>query len=544
MSMAKKTISILATDLVGNINFDASKTIPAMDIDSNQYDEGMSLYLQKLGVNRIDQEYNAAVRAFESQLQEQELAAKLQADLAAASAANMAVEAQANLGTGAAAVASEGRQAALSDTMAGIEETVIDTYQSGMQSLSEDYQSALESVLGKYDPATQTFEGLANYEQLSNSVTEAMAKVLALSIDPQTDVNSDAYIEILRKAGFIEQSTVPGEVILSSVGQRQIDMLVNGAEVNERQAIFGGKTLAYMLAEQMAMSKYSGDYLSEDGSTAWQSLSDTKRSDIIREYESWIYNNQDNLRLTAWDLYTKTDAGIELDTFWSTPALTDAVGVYSDKGTDITYLAAVSLDNPDGIDCTEDDLAATKLKLLNGEIPSNSYFVFNSGEMNDDDKYYYLAHGTVYETEYTAKNPPPAISIDSATVKSFGVYSGVGESGAQDKLIQRIIDCAKSGQIEDGTFICFEYGADGAGIAENLYMYSDGTFVRVSPDTQITYNGKTQSVSYWAAQSSAWREGSDVIYVGKGNYHSAAAEDILGVRDTFMGWGGSNKLDW
>ena len=344
----------------------------------------------------------------------------------------------------------------------GIEQSVAEIYQEGITSISEEYQSKLESILGEYDPATGTFANLANYEQLSNKVNEAMGKVLALTIDPSVNTTSDAYVEVLKTSGFIENSSVPGEIVLTTLGQEQIDMLVNSVDVNKPNPLFGGRTLRAMLALQMAMQDYNDGYISDEGETSWESLSTTKRNELIRDYESWIYNNQDNLRLTAWDLYTKTDDGFELDTEWTTPTLsTDDAGIYTDKGTYISQLTVKSKSNPNGAaDCTEDELTVTKQKILSGEIPDGSYFTFQSGKMYENDKYYYVKDNAVFETKYTATNPPPVISVESATVRSFGIYSGAGAGGdAQDKLAQRIIDCAKAGKIRDGMFICFNiYG--------------------------------------------------------------------------------------
>lgn len=505
----RKSLSILASDLAGNVNFDASKTIGAMDIASDKYNEGMSLYLQTLGVNKLDAEYNAAVKHFELQLEEQELAAKLQANLAADSAANLAVEAQPGLGTGAAAVASAGRQSALDDAKRGIEQSVTEAYQEGITSIAEEYQSKLESILGEYDPVTGTFAELSNYEQLSNKVNEAMAKVMALIIDPSADTMSDAYLEILKGAGFIENSAVPGEVVLTDLGKEQIDMLVNSVNANEARPEFGGNSLGGALALQMAMADYSG-YL-DDGTPVWSSLSSTKRAELVRKYESWIYNNQENLRLTAWDLYTKTDEGFELDISWTTPVLdSTAVGVYTDKGTYITQLTVKSESNPNGAaDCTEEELAATKLKILRGEIPDGAYFTFQSGEMYGDDKYYYVKDNTVFETEYTAENPPPVISVESATVRSFGIYSGTGTGDKQDKWAQTIIDAAKAGRIPDGTYIRFNYNL---GNYEDIYIFESGIFRRLTEaDTLISLSGTSVNALDYIARNHEFRRSDEFI---------------------------------
>lgn len=472
----KKPMSILASDLSGNIDFDISQTIPAMDMSSNKYDEGMNLYLQALGVNKIDKVYNETVKQFELQLEEQEMSARLQANVAAESAANMAVEAQPGLGTGASAVASEGRQSALSAVQEGITQSVAQSYQEGMASISEEYQSKLESVLGKYDESTGTFEGLAEYENLSNKTTEAMSKVLALMIDPTADTQSDKYLEILQDAGFIEPSTIPGEVILTTLGQEQIDMLVNSVDVNMPQDSLGGKTLSNMIALQMAMSDYSG-YL-DDGTSMWSSLSESKRTELVREYESWIYNNQDTLRLTAWDLYTKTDTGFELDTFWQTPVLDVKIEGVDTAGVYISQLTTEQAGN-----CTNTELSVVKQEISTGKIPDGSYFTFQRGKLYDNAKYYYVKNNTVYETEYTAENPPPVISLESATVRSFGKYfeTGTGK-GKQDKWVQHIIDYGKAGRLPEGCVINMNYGYGTA----RWYKYENGEFTKYDDEEDLS----------------------------------------------------------
>lgn len=483
----RKSLSILASDLIGGVTFDAKQTLPVMDIASNEYNEGMNLYLQKLGVSKLDAEYNAAVKQFELQLEEQELAAKLQANVAAESTANMAVEAQPGLGTGAAAVASEGRQSMLDAVHSGIESSIAETYQTGMGELAEDYREALEVKLGEYNAETGTFEGLANYEVLSNKVTEAMFKALALMVDPDADTSSttskNSYISILKNAGLLDASTSPGEYVLSALGEEHVDMLVNNADVNKANPALGGKTLAYVLAEEMGKADYA---LSEgENDVGWSSLSDAKKDSIIREYQSWIYNNQNNLRLTSWDLYERTENGYELDVEFSTPAIDAPEGVYGDKGTYITQLSVKSEDNPAGApDCSESELAQTKKEILSGKIPDGSYFTFQRGEMYDNDKYYYVKDNVVYSTKYTAADPPPVISVDSATVRSFGIYNDVGSGdGDQDKWVSKAITAAKAGKIPDGSYIRMNYGLGSGG----YYRYESGEFIKVSGDTEIQY---------------------------------------------------------
>ena len=43
----KGSMSILMDDLTGNVQFDIKQTLPMMDLKSEKYDKGMSLYLTR-----------------------------------------------------------------------------------------------------------------------------------------------------------------------------------------------------------------------------------------------------------------------------------------------------------------------------------------------------------------------------------------------------------------------------------------------------------------------------------------------------------------
>ena len=449
----KQAISISATDLFMNTNSEASQTVPASDMVPNIYNQGASAYLEMLGVNKIKEQYNEEVERFESELEEQEFIAKAQTNVATDIMSDRAVEAQANLGTGASAVAAQGRQAALRDVHASIEQNIEETYTSGMQELNESYRTRLESILGEYDTVTGTFEGLSQYEQMSNSTTEATAKVLARIINPQTD----DWLKTLVDAGYIE-SIGGGEWAFTDVGLEQLDAMVNSIFANNDQDALGGNTFMYAIATEMAKT----NYILQHGEAQWESLSEEKRDELITEYNSWLYNNQDSLRVTAWGLYSQTDEGYVIDKSWNTPALNGAAEGITDNG---TYI--LDFDN-----------AATKQKIISGEIPDDSYFTLEDSELDDDSKYYYVKNNVIYSTQYTASNPPRTISLESATVRSFGKFLDTGSGrGKQDSWVNAVISAAKAGKIPDGTYISMNYGAISSNAEKrSYYQYYDGAF--------------------------------------------------------------------
>jgi hypothetical protein len=468
-------MTLLSEDLADLVKFDSKQTLPALDMNSSEYDEGMSLYLKQLGVAKIDEQYNEQVKAFETQLEETELSAKLNASLLAEAQADAAVEASPGLGTGAAAIASEGRQKALGAANAEIERGIAEAYQSGIQSIGEEYQAALESVLGEYDAATGTFSGLNNYEAMANESTVAIAKVIALMIDPNVDTyNADSYMKVLTDAGYIEAVAANGEVVMTAAGQQMVDALLNGVNVNSPQASLGGKTLQYAIAEQMAKSQYSGE-------EHWDLLSDSKREELITQYASWLHNNENALRLTEWDLYEPAGDGYILDTEHSADTV-NIENVNSESG-----IPVISLSLSDVSDCTQDEFGKIKAKLISGEISDGSYFTFQSGKAGDDDKFYYIEDGVVYKTEYTMTNPPAVINARQATIYSFGKFQDTGKGKfKQDEWVKEIIDSANAGRIPDGTYINFNYGASADGMKSGWYKYENGMFKRVSGDERIT----------------------------------------------------------
>lgn len=471
-----RSMSILASDLVGTTNFDSKQTLPVMDMGSDKYDKGTSLYLQMLGVNEIDKIYNQAVRKFEIQLEEQEIEAKLQANVAGDVAANLSVEAQGNLGTGASAVAAVGRNVALDAAHADIEAGVAEAYQTGVQSMNESYIAELENLLGAYDPVTGTFAELSNFQTMSGKVSTATAKVIAKMIDPEADTLTDtgdkSYTKILMDAGYAVVNA-DGSYTLTDKGEEMVDMLFNGANADKAQEALGGATLVAALAEEML----NEDYNMRDGTVA--SLSDEKREQLLLEYQSWILENQMGLRLSAWDLYEEHDDGsFTIDTHYDMPDQSSS----TDEGVLTEGISVLELARSDVSDCTEEEFTEMKKKLVSGEI-SNGYITFQAGRMYDNDKYYYVDNGVVYKTEYTAANPPPTITLESANVYSFGDAVNTGRGKNQDRWVNKVISAAKAGKIPDGSYINMNYGIDDD---KRWYYYEDGVFKHVPANTKVT----------------------------------------------------------
>ena len=520
-------MSILASDLMGNVTFDSKQTLPISNMNSNEYDEGMSLYLQMLGVDAIDKEYNAAVKVFESQLEEQEIAAKLSATMASESLADRTVEAQGNLGTGAAATASEGRQAALGSVYGDIEEQVAKSYQQGISGISNDYLTRLESVLGKYDESTGTFAGFSEYQTTANKATEAFAKVIAiLNGATQEDTINGEYKEILKNAGFAKD-VGDNNIEFTEAGQNKMDQLINGIHANTNNPALGNKTLMMAIAEQMAISDYS-----LAGSSAWEELSDTKRLELTKKYASWLQNNSVNLRVSSWQLYENTNAGLVVDTYYKMPDLATSdlyhEGVDIDSGIDVGEITENNFELGTKLSV---DIAKLKGDILSGKIADGSYITVGdkNGRKYDDQPMYYVYDNTIYKSQYTLANPPDQISVDAASPYSFGVFSGTrGDTGKQNEWVQEIIDSAKAGNIPNGQLIQFNYG-NVAGRNYGLYRYDAqrGTFTKVSLDEVSDWGSGTQTIGQLMAGSSKFREEHVIAYKEGGSGLTDIAEKYL-----------------
>ena len=514
------------TDLQNQLNLDYKQTIPAADIKSSKYDEGMSLYLQSLGLANIDTEYNKQIKEYEAYLQELEFGSKLQASILSQTQANASVEAQANLGTGAKNLASIGHQKALDSAYAQIESNVAQAYQEGMAGITENYQTQLENVLGEYDPVTGTFADLASYEAMSNAASTAFAKVLAQMLDSD---NTD-YLQVLKDAGYIESTGPGGEIVFTAAGQKYMEAVLNGISADTPNDIFDGKSLSYALALQMAKDAYSGEHTSAEGLDGWSALSDSKQSEIVNEYQDWLVNNMDIMRLTEWDMYEKTDDGYVLNTMFSSSLNTELYheGVDTESGIDLMYLT-----KDDVSDCTQEEFDKIKMELVTGKISDGTYFVFQSGKAYDDDKFYYVSNGRVYKTQYTVKSPPKVINVDQASVYSFGIFQDTGTGKfKQDKWIQEIIDSAKAGRIPDGTYISFNYGASATSNG-GWYVYRDGQFLSVNPSETVvhksytkTSDGITEHKVTLQAGRSALSNYKNVIVGGYTDEHTTGGIDV------------------
>lgn len=505
----RKSMSVLASDLSGNIEFNSKQTLPMMDIASDKYNEGMNLYLQKLGVTKIDESYNEAIKQFESQLQEQELAARMQANLAAESAANMAVEAQANLGTGAAAIAAEGRKAQLSDIHEGIDESITETYVTGVQELSEQYQQKLESVLGKYDPTTQTFAGLSEYQAMANLATQALMKSLARSLVPDIDTQTDDYKKVLIDAGYITQDSTLTNMILTPAGETKLEQLVNGVDVNIANPALGDKRLDQIMAEEMAKEQYP----------EWDQLSELKKAQIKTEYESWIWNNQNNLRLSSWDLFyynKEGEAVIDTEYTREKPSITD-VNIHDEEG---IYVERITNKH---LDYSSDNLAKLKIDIASGKYDGG--YIAASEDINENTEWYYVEKGMIYKTEYTIKNSPNIVDINNASIYSFGFFkdTGKGTDHRQDIWVNEVIESAKAGTIPDGTYIQMNYGASADKAESGWYKYESGKFIKASGDKLVKYGNKVITLQdLWKKKWST----DNVLYY-RGSAPSSKVDDYL-----------------
>ena len=300
-------------------------------------------------------------------------------------------------------------------------------------------------------------------------------KTLALSLNSSADTLTDKYItDVLIPAGLVEKD-VNGIVTLTAAGQEKIDQIVNGALVNEPNAALGGKTFLSGMAEQMAIADYT-----VGGVSSWESVSETKRTEILKEYQSWIYNNQDSLRVSSWELYELDNEGdIVIDRYWATPDIAETniykEGVNMDSGIAVENL---TLEHVESDTETQEYLDQVKKDIISGKIADGAYITFSTDKAKKDDKFYYVYNGHVYETEYTMENPPKQIDVNSASVYSFGKFSGTGkgDNDKQDKWIEEVIKSAKAGKLPDGVYIDFNFG-----LGMDYYKYSNGSFIKVDP---------------------------------------------------------------
>lgn len=463
----RKGTSILMDDLMGNTSFGIKQTLPILDMQSDVYDSGMDMYLTQLGVKEIERTYNEQIRMFESELEEQEVAAQLQAELAADAAANRAVEFQPGLGTGAAAAASEGRQAALGDTQTAIAQSIEETYAEGMTEFSENYLTELESRLGKYDPTTNTFAGLSEYQATANLVNQAAAKALAKFLDPNADTDSstseNSYLQVLKQAGFATSDNAGG-IILTESGEKALQRWVNGLDLDTANPALGDMTFNTFVAEQMAKDAVGGAEM-------FAKLSEAKRTELLLQYKSWLNNNFDSMRVSHWDLGYYDGEKLVVDR-----------GQF-DQGTDIGMMELSTMGWEELSASIKDNTEFTKWK---GDIVAGKYngqYVSVPGETADDTKIYYAENGKLYDSGYTLGDPPKTIRLDQANHLLFGTYAGTGEGGKQDKWTNAIIDAAKAGRLPNYTVVQFNYGD----VKENgLYRYVDGEFRYIENQENMT----------------------------------------------------------
>lgn len=398
-------------------------------------------YLELLGAYNLDTQFNQAVQRYDSQLKVQAQLLQIQSDVASLGSANQMAETSKGLGTGAQGVQAAQFQYAVQDQNAALQARIEESRTEFLTNLAENYASQLSALLGEQDE-NGNFTNILQYEATTDYFLDSLQEeiVYQLTGGTMTDANGNEitdYQHYLVQQGILVQ-TDDGNYETTELGEIYIEQIMNGNNITidptTGEAVdLVTERLVQSMAESWAMSEY--------GANTWAMMDYDAQEKAIAKYKDqaiqWLMDNNLYVRYTHLGLAENTANGIVFDTMY-TPPETEVQGANGNVYTLSQLneaLANAGFQLPDSVD-------ETLRNMTPGEY------------ININDVYYIYDNNLLYQTDYSASNPPEHVSIDKANIYSFGgVYTG--NKKWQD-WINGIIDAAESGRIEDGTYIHFD----------------------------------------------------------------------------------------
>lgn len=424
---------------------------------SQSFDEETKKYLELVGVDNIDKQFNAAVQAYDTQIRLQSQQMYVSTAVSNLASANQMAEASQQLGTGATQVQASNFQSAVASQYQSLAQQVAQSREEIMESLTQSYEQVITNLLGEQD-AQGNFENILNYQQNAQLALDSLLMSIAQELNMDSDIyealegetpENYGYEEYLLERGYLAYTETPGEYEVTDKAITMFDKYLN-EDLSSEEASERLNTLA----NNMARAEYGEQ---------WDSMTEDAQAKAMIPYKEWFYENQIGLRYTTFGLWDYDESGnIEIDTIWEAPNINE---------TDFTERFGYEFtgDYISAIDAQGDSaLMAPAAGALAGEIPDGTLIMAA-------DTYYVYYKGGFYKTNYTVDNMPPVIPEYTA---------------------KRLYLEVASAALDDGIVIS---------IQGNNYVYYDGNF----------YDAKNYFYDNYKLYktSSAFREG-DYLHAG------------------------------
>ena len=421
-------MTILAQNL-DKTKFDTTATVLAGTPTADQ--ESTSKYLELIGVDKIDKQFNDTVKKYEQQYKLESLELQQQSNIGLQDTLMQAGEAVgASLGTG-----------AMADFAQDIGNIQARESQAQQTELTQQFTDAISDVQDVYSKwLSETFgeltdSGYANLSEYEQMVDEVTTGLLAMVADNTGIQYSDraSMIKGLQEAGLIESTGVGTEMTLTDEGLFQFEsILINPSKE------FGSENIIQRTNDLIA--KMADNYMAQTYPSLDIDSSEYERKHAQAEekYNLWLQENMTSAYYTHLDLarfnsdnvfeVKGVDYGIP-----DAPQLEPGISGTIDSGESIR---AQNVDEKWFGEYFDSGKEGTKQykyiwsiinDIKSGTMPVGSYFVANYGAAKDSPTLFYYDGDYIYKTEYDIKHLPKEFAASQLYgLKSAG-YDANGE---------------------------------------------------------------------------------------------------------------------
>lgn len=407
--------------------------------DSSQsFDEETKKYLELVGVDNIDKQFNAAVQAYDTQIRLQAQQMYVSTAVSNLASANQMAESSQQLGTGASQVQAANFQSAVASQYQALTQQVTQSREEIMEALTQSYEQVITNLLGEQD-AQGNFENILNYQQNAQLALDSLLMSIAQELNMGSDIyealegetpENYGYEEYLLERGYLAYTETPGEYEVTDRAIAMFDKYLNedltSEEASER---------LNTLASNMARAEYG---------ERWDNMTPDAQAKAMIPYKEWFYENQIGLRYTTFGMWSYDESGnIEIDTIWEAPNINDSELVtgfdYEFTG---DYISVIDAQGDSSLSQYAED-------AISGKITDNSLVLANG-------EYYVYYQGAFYKTIYNSENMPPVLSTDM-----FISFYDTLSDDLREKLKQI------TASLDDGMVMTID---------DSKYVYYDGNF--------------------------------------------------------------------
>lgn len=435
--------TILAENL-GLVEFNATETVlsetPVADFESTKK------YLEIIGANQLDKEFNDAVESLEQAYQLQSLELQKQSNIAQQDALMQSGEGVlGKLGTGAAADFSGDLAQAQAQESQSAQLELTQQFADSVGKVSQLYEEMLTETFGEL--TAEGFSGITELNQMVDEFSMGVLRKVAENIGITNYKNDYDLRRQLVDAGMLKQVGDTTEFELTSAGFSQF-----AAVLTSSRDEFGGRNVSARIDSvidniaESYMATYYPNLLPGDSSY------DKKFEELKLKWNEWMQKNMTAVYYSHLDLARYSEDGnleiygIDYNTEYANTDIPSA----TDKYIAAANITADWFDKYLGSDIEWSGqykyISSLISDLKSGDVPDGSYFAANYGEALKAPTLYYYENGIVYETGYTLENLPDNFHTDSF----YNMMAYTDVRGGKTSELWKVYESAYTGRLKTG----------------------------------------------------------------------------------------------